>query len=175
MALTFDWSNLVVESSASITDLPAFHASLREAEDDAIGMLYPAIHRWKALDLGGAYFYQADFINGWTLKFSTAGNYTIVGNLNATIAQDAGVYVERKTSAAFITTAVGGTGPTAESIAAQVRTELAAELLRLNDLAKVHGLIAGTDLIVTPTARTAGDVVQAIGTAGDTVTVSRAP
>lgn len=117
MALTFDWSNLVVESSASITDLPAFHLALREAEDDAAGMIYPVIHKWKALDLGGAFFYQADFVNGWTLKFPTAGNYTINGNLNATIMPVAGVYVERKTSAAFITTAVGGTGPTAESIA----------------------------------------------------------
>lgn len=131
MALTFDWANLVVESSASITDLPAFHQSLRDAEDDAIGMIYPVIHTWKALDLGGAYFYQADFINGWTLKFPTAGNYTITGNLNASIVPVAGVYVERKTSAAFVTTSVGGGGPTAESIADAVRTELTPELARI--------------------------------------------
>ena len=91
MALTYDWANLVVESSASITDLPAFHRALRDAEDDAVGMIYPVVHKWKALDLGGAYFYQADFINGWTLKFPTAGNYTINGNLNATIVPVAGV------------------------------------------------------------------------------------
>lgn len=132
MALTFDWANLVVESSASITDLPAFHQALREAEDDAIGMLYPVIHKWKALDLGGgAFFYQADFINGWVLKFPTPGDYVVVGNLNADIIRDAGVYVERKTSAAFVTTSVGGGGPTADSIADAVRTELSPELARI--------------------------------------------
>jgi hypothetical protein len=120
MALTFDWSNKIVESSASITDLLAFHDYLRAAEDDAIGMLYPVVHKWKALDLGGAFFYQADFINGWTLKFPSAGNYTIIGNLNATIVPVAGVYVERKTSAAFVTTAVGGSGPTSSDIASAV-------------------------------------------------------
>lgn len=120
MALTFNWASLVVESSASITDLPAFHLLLREAEDDAIGMVYPVIHKWKALDLGGAFFYQADFINGWQLKFPTPGNYSIAGNLNAVIVPVAGVYVERKTSAAYVTTAVGGSGPTAADIAAAV-------------------------------------------------------
>lgn len=118
MALSFDWANLVVESDASITDLVVFHQALRAAEDDAVGMLYPTIHTWKALDLGGgAYFYQADFINGWKLKFPVAGSYSINGNLNATIIPVAGVYVERKTSAAFTTTAVGGSGPTPEDIA----------------------------------------------------------
>ena len=118
MALTFDWANLVVQSDASITDLPAFHASLRSAEDDAIGMVYPVIHSWKVLDLGGgAYFYQADFINGWRLKFPVAGNYEIKGNLNAAIIPVSGVYVERRTSAAFVTTAVGGSGPSSSDIA----------------------------------------------------------
>ena len=121
MALVFDWSNKVVESDASITDLPAFHAALRDAEDDELGMLYPTIHTWRALDLGsGAFFYACDFINGWRLKFTPAGNYTITGNLNAEIIPVASVYVERKTSAAFATTAVGGSGPTAADIAAAV-------------------------------------------------------
>ena len=66
----------------------------------------------------------------------------------------------------------GGSSPA--SIADQVRIELAAELLRIMDLAKVHGLVPGTDLVVTPTSRTAGDVAQTITEAGSTVTVSRA-
>ncbi len=112
MALTFDYANLVIESDASITDLPAFHAACRDAEDSATGMFYPVTHTWKALDLGGAFFYQADLSNGWTLKFPTPGNYTILGNLNGTIVPVAGVYVERKTSAAYITTAIGAAGVT---------------------------------------------------------------
>jgi hypothetical protein len=121
MAVTINWAGLVVECTSSITDLPAFHAALRAVEDDATGMLYPTIHTWKALDLGGgAFFYGMDFVNGWTLKFATPGNYVIAGNLNATIVPVAGVYVERRTSAAFVTTAVGGSGPSATAIAAAV-------------------------------------------------------
>jgi hypothetical protein len=82
--------------------------------------------------LGGAFFYQCDFVNGWRLKFPNAGNYTISGNLNATIIPVTGVYVERKTSAAYVTTAVGGTGPTAADIAAAVRANLSAELARID-------------------------------------------
>ena len=132
MALTFDAVNLTIESSASILDLPVFHAALRDWEDSDVAAIYPVTHTWKALDLGGAFFYQADLINGWKLKFPTPGNYTISGNLNATITPVAGVYVERKTSAAFATTAVGGSGPTAADIAAQVRIELAAELAKID-------------------------------------------
>jgi hypothetical protein len=65
--------------------------------------------------------------------------------------------------------------PSAASIAAQVRTELAAELLRITEVAKIHGLVQGVNLVVTPTSRTAGDIAQTIS--GDGVsssTVSRA-
>lgn len=121
MAISIDWGNKVIESTASITDLPAFHASLRALEDDAAGAIHPVTHTWKALDLGGgAYFYQADLVNGYVLKFPTAGNYTITGNLNGTITPVAGVYVERQTSAAYVTTAIGGSGPSAADIAAAV-------------------------------------------------------
>jgi hypothetical protein len=120
MTISVDWENLVIESTASITDLPAFHANLRDFEDDAIGMIYPVTHTWKALDLGGgAFFYGCDLINGWQLKFVGAGPFQISGNLNGTII-DTGVQVERKTSAAYVTTAIGGSGPSAADIAAAI-------------------------------------------------------
>lgn len=56
-----------------------------------------------------------------------------------------------------------------------VRTELQAELTRIIELAQIHGLVVGTDLVVTPTTRTAGSVSQGISEAAGTVTVSRAP
>lgn len=148
MALTFDAATLTIESTASITDLPAFHAALRDWEDSAAAAVYPVTHTWKALDLGaGAFFYQADLANGWKLKFPTPGNYTINGNLNATITPVAGVYVERKTSAAFATTAIGGSGPTAADIAAAVialaqTTPIQADLRRVTGQA-ING--AGTE------------------------------
>ena len=142
MALTFVPATLTIESTTSITDLPAFHASLRDWEDSEEGAIYPVTHTWKALDLGGAYMYQCDFINGWTLKFPNPGNYTITGNLNATITQVSGVYVERKTSAAYTTTAIGGGGPTAAEIAAELLSSLQATAIPVN-LTKVRGQTIG--------------------------------
>ena len=121
MSLTFNTATYTIESTASITDLPAFHAELRDWEDSEQGAIHPVTHSWKALDLGGGgFFYQADLLSPWVLKFPNAGNYTISGNLNATIVPVAGVYVERKTSSAYVTTAVGGSGPSAADIAAAV-------------------------------------------------------
>lgn len=121
MTISVDWQNMVIESTASILDLPVFHAALRDLEDDAVGAVYPVTHKWKALDLGGgAFMYQCDLINGYTLKFPSAGNYAIKGNLNGTIVPVAGVYVERQTALAYATTAIGGSGPTAADIAQAV-------------------------------------------------------
>ena len=127
MTISIDWPNKIIESDASILDLPAFHATLRDLEDDAAGAIWPVTHTWKALDLGGgAFFYQADLINGYALKFIGAGPFQINGNLKGSIV-DTGVQVERTTSAAFSTTAVGGSGPSAESIAAAVLSALKAD------------------------------------------------
>lgn len=121
MTITVVPASLTIESTASILDLPAFHAVLRDWEDEVGGIIYPVTHTWKALDLGGgAFFYQADLVNGWQLKFPNAGSYQIDGNLNGTIVPVAGVYVERKTSAAYVTTAIGGSGPSAADIASSV-------------------------------------------------------
>jgi hypothetical protein len=59
------------------------------------------------------------------------------------------------------------------TVAGQVRSELAAELLRIIELAKLHGLVEGAPLVVTETSRTAGDVAQAVNTSGGTTTVTR--
>ena len=138
MTISIDWPNKIIESDASILDLPAFHASLRDLEDDAAGAIWPVTHTWKALDLGGgAFFYQADLINGYSLKFIGSGPFQINGNLRGSIV-DTGVQVERMTSAAFSTTAVGGSGPSAESIAAATVAALQAIFLRV-DAAKMNG------------------------------------
>ena len=132
MTISIDWPNKIIESDASILDLPAFHATLRDLEDDAAGAIHPVTHRWKALDLGGgAFFYQADLINGYALKFIGTGPFQISGNLKGSII-DTGVQVERTTSAAFSTTAVGGSGPSAESIAAAVVSALQGTTIPVN-------------------------------------------
>lgn len=118
MAITVDWVNKIILSTANITDLKAFHLELRDLEYSETGMVNDTIHNWAALDLGGgAFFYAVDLINGYQLKFPNPGNYIISGNLNATIVPVAGVYVERRTSAAYITTSVGASGSTPEQVA----------------------------------------------------------
>ncbi len=135
MALTFDPAAKVIDSSESILDLPAFHAALRDWEDGEVGAIHPVTHTWKALALGGgAFMYGLDLINGWQLRFPAPGNYAIQGNLNATILPVAGVYVERKTAAAYATTTVGGSGPSAADIASQVRAALVADLERITQI-----------------------------------------
>lgn len=76
------------------------------------------------------------------------------------------------TGADYTGTATGGSGLTAEEIAAAVRTELAAELQQLTKVSKIHGV--GVPLVVTSSQRQAGDLVQTITTVGDTTTVSAA-
>ena len=130
--ISIDWPNKIIESDSSILDLPAFHATLRDLEDDAAGAIHPVTHTWKALDLGGgAFFYQVDLIHGYALRFVGAGPFQINGNLRGSIV-DTGVQVERTTSAAFSTTAVGGSGPSAESIAAAVLAALQATTIPVN-------------------------------------------
>lgn len=109
MALTPDFTNKLILADASITDIIQFHKDVRDIEQSDAGMLYPVAHTYKRVDLGGgAYFHAVDAVNGWQLKFPAPGNYTVVGNINFTIVPVAGVYVDRKTSAAFAT--VAGTG-----------------------------------------------------------------
>lgn len=109
--MTIDYANLIVMMDASIIDIPAFHRTLRDAEFTSTGILYPAIHTYKQVDLGGGAIFPAiDFINGWTLQFP-AGNYTMSGgNLNATINPIAGCYVKQTQSAAYAVTESGGSG-----------------------------------------------------------------
>ena len=127
MAITINTTDYLIESNTDILDLLVFHNSLRDWEDSPTGMIYPITHKWKALDLGsGAFFYQADIQAPWRLKFTSPGNYKINGNLNAEIIQDNGVYVERKTSAAYVTTSIGGSGPSAEDIANAVLSAIRA-------------------------------------------------
>jgi len=118
--ITIDWTNKTVLSDSSITDIVAFKDTIRDLEDDAIGMMNAPIIAYKKVDLGGgAFFHDVPFINGYQLKFPNAGNYTVVGNIGATIVPVDGVYVDRIKSAAFATVAGQGStlAPTASEIA----------------------------------------------------------
>lgn len=106
--LSMDWGNRIVQSDASILDLPMFKEEIRLLEQGEDGILYPPIVTYKKVDLGGgAYFHAVDFINGYTLKFTGTGVYQILGNLNCTIVPT-GVQVERTKASAFATSSTSG-------------------------------------------------------------------
>jgi len=144
VTISVDWTNKLVMSTASILDLPAFKDSIRDLEYDTIGMQYPGVISYKRVDIGGgAYFHAVDLINGYQLKFTGSGPFRVVGNLSGTIV-DTGVQIERETSAAFSTTAVGGSGPSAGQIADEVMSRIAASFVPA-DVKRVNGVtIVGT-------------------------------
>ena len=107
--ISIDWENKVVESTASITDLPAFKDTIRDLEDDAEGMLYSPVIIYKKVIVGSGALHAVDFINGYRLKFIGAGPFVITGNLNATIIPT-GVQIEREKSLSFVTVASDGGG-----------------------------------------------------------------
>lgn len=139
MTITIDWQNKLVLSDASITDVVVFKETIREFEDDAEGLLHDPVIAYKRVDLGGgAYFHDVPFINGYQLKFPSPGNYTVIGNIGATIVPVAGVFVDRTKAAAFSTTASGGSGPSAAEIAAEVLAVLQATAIPV-DAVKING------------------------------------
>lgn len=121
MAISIDWGARRVVSTASILDIVEFKDTIRDLEDNSEGVLYPPVITYKRLDLGGgAFFHAVDFINSYQLIFPNAGNYSIIGNIGATIVPVAGVFVDRTKSAAFSTVSSGGGGLSGSDINAIV-------------------------------------------------------
>lgn len=115
--VSIDWENKVVESTTSITDLPAFKDTIRDLEDDAEGMLYAPVIIYKKVIVGSGALHAVDFINGYRLKFIGVGPFVITGNLNATIIPT-GVQIEREKSLSFVTVASDGGGTSSFDTAA---------------------------------------------------------
>ena len=147
----------------------------------------PAFRQAGGDDLGGGlsippYMF---LLNGWRVRpleanqtviitgnlFVDGGGVPVVstlGNFNVSVQYTVPVQAQGISTS-------GSTGPSASDIAAAVRLELQGELLRVLELSKLHGLVIGSDLVVTETTRTAGTVAQTIATAGSTTTVRRQP
>lgn len=121
MALTLDYINRIVVSDDSITDAVAFHALLRDIESSEIGMLYPPVHTYKAVQLGGGAIFPAiAFINGWSLEF-VAGNFDLSGgNYDLTINPVDNCYVRNIQAGAYAVTSVGGVGLSQDDVVAVV-------------------------------------------------------
>jgi hypothetical protein len=175
--ITIDWGTKVINIPQSFLtpisgvlyelDVNAFRLALKDLEDSAEGMPYPDTHRHNTeLVLSGTtYARSVEIINGYTVSFESVGShYTVrcVG-ANHNIADvlnfnDVNLIIGNSAGLQIVTS---GSGLSTEQDAI------------LQALAKIHGLLSGTPLVVTPTSRTAGDVTQTIDTAGTTVTVTR--
>ena len=138
MALSANFATKVITSTTSITDVVAFHLALRDIEDDPLAMVYPVVHTYKEIDLGGSVFPAVAFINGWTLQFP-AGNWEIRGgNVAATINPVANCYVKYTASAAYAVTSIGAGGATPEDIAAAVLAAINLQTIPVNTV-KMNG------------------------------------
>ncbi|MDZ7906181.1 MAG: hypothetical protein U5N55_10710 [Cypionkella sp.] len=159
MAITVDWAARQVIATSSITDIVDHHDDLRAFEESAEGMMYPPIITYKVLDLGGgASFIGLAYINGYQLIFPNAGNYTILGNIEADVIPVAGVFVDRTKSAAFATVSGSGGGDTWETVLEGTYT--AAELMRI--MASVlAGKVSGMDANA-PVFRSVGDTADRV-------------
>lgn len=176
MALTVDFANRIVHSDASITDMVAFHLALRDIEDNPDAMLYPVIHTYKAVQLGGgAVFPAIAFVNGWTLQFP-AGNWAVRGgNLDCTINPASGAYVERLQSAAYAVTSIGAGGATPDDIASAVwaHSTGAAVATRMAEAWARLGLDPSKPLVTGQTEITFGQIVMALTGDATQTTVTR--
>ena len=182
---TFDFavSKIDVNSGVVDVDCSTLYQACRSAQATEEGIIYERLASGSglvALGPGVQVGLTLELLGSWQLRFPS-GNYVARvagGNLvggpgGDPIAYTAGVQALLIQSAASTVVTAGGSVPTAAQNAAAVRTELAAELQRVTDVAAIHGLIGGSPLQVTATARTAGTIVQQIDESAGTVTVER--
>lgn len=125
---------------------------------------------------------SADAVASYAIGAAVAADFAASYNILNTDAVQSDCTASYAIRAAVIADCVAtysistGSMPTAAEIAARVRVELASELAYIMDLAKIHALVLGTSLAVTPSSRVAGSVVQTISGDGVTnTTISRSP
>lgn len=154
------WSRWVdwVATSDNSKFLPAFEQVGGQTIDAGAGTSIPI---------------YAFLLNGWRIKPQEA-NHTLTINDGVLLVDGGGdpivnttgsftVRVNYSQPVQAITVATGGSS-------GGLTTEQAN---MLSDIAKIHGLIAGISLVVSPTARSAGDITQTITDVAGTVTVTR--
>lgn len=181
MAITLDGATKrIILDSASVTAADIWS---RWVDWHQSNMEWPlAFTLVGGIALGGGLFIPPYFflLNGWRVRpMESNHNLTITGNLfvdggGVPVVSTLGTYQVNvnytvPVMAQGISTS-GSSGPSAVDIAAAVRLEIAVELARISKLANLSAIDA--TLVVTPTTRSAGALVQTISTVGDTTTVS---
>jgi hypothetical protein len=186
MPITIDPANKrLILDSASVTAQAIYVAWVDWLTLSDNAKYLPAFTTAGGDDLGGGLFIPGYYFleNGWRVRpMESNHNLTITGNLfvrggGVPVVSTLGTYQVNvnytvPVQAQGIATS-GSSGPSAPDIAAAVRSELAVEMARLLDLAKINGLVVGVDAVVTPSTRVAGDVSQIISESAGAVTVAR--
>ena len=177
MAIVFDPAQKrIVLDSASVSAAEIFSRweDWIAAGDNA--KYLPAFRQVGGDDLGGGLSIPAYFFlqNGWRVRPMEAHHtLTLNGNLftdDGTEPVVATIGSWRVLTRLIVpvqaqTVNIGGGGGSAGLTAAQAE--------QLLSLAKVHGLIPGSPLVVTPTSRSAGDLAQSVQESAGAVTVER--
>lgn len=179
----FETSIIDVDAGTADVDCGSLYTAIKLAQASEEGIIYERVGKGSglvSLGPGVQVGLTLELLGAWQLRFP-AGNYVarvaggnfVGGPGGDPIAYTAGVQALLIQSAASTVVTAGGSVPTAAQNATAVRGELAAELQRVTDVAAIHGLIGGSPLQVTATARTAGTIVQQIDESAGTVTVER--
>lgn len=176
MAITIDWATKVITIPKADTslvsagppeirslDVDAFHESLRDLEDDEVGIVFDVTHNYRgtATLSGVVYAPLVEIINGYTVTFENGAyavdldgannNITDVVNLNT-------VSLRSKNSAGLQIVSVGS-------------GLSASEQAKLDELWKVAGLDSANPAVFTPSGIDAGAGVD-INITGDGTTTS---
>lgn len=175
MAISIDWASGVISvPQADLTnlgggvyelDVDAFRLELKDLEDSEAGMAFPTTHNHNTeVTLSGVtYARVVEVLSPYTVEFED-GSYTVacvganhnlsdvkvVNSVSLIIGNSAGLIV-----------VTSGSGLSVE------------QATQLEELWRIHGLEAGTDLVVDSTSRTAGAIAQTIGESSGVVTVTR--
>lgn len=148
-------------------DVDAFRLALKSIEDSEEGVAFPDTHRHNtAVTLSGVtYARTLEIINGYTVTFEDVGTpYTVscVGaNHNLADVKNVNQVSLIVGNAAGLITVSSGSGLSVEQAG------------MLEALAKIHGLVMGAPLVVSPTTREAGGIEQTIEESAGVVTVER--
>lgn len=177
MAISINWSTKIITvPQADLTamgggvyqlDVDAFRLALKNIEDSEEGSVFPDTHRHSTqVTLSGVTYARTfEVINGYTVTFQDTGTpYTVLcvgANHNLADVKNVNQVSLIIGNAAGLISVTSGSGLSVEQAG------------MLEALAKIHGLVMGAPLVVSPTTREAGGIEQTIEESAGVVTVER--
>lgn len=180
MAISIDWPSKIIHvPKADMTliqvspeirelDLYQLHLTLRDLEDDPIGIVFPRTHRHNAaVSLGGiTYAATIEIINGYTITFEDDQYAVNLVGANSNVGDVVNVnqVSVRSANAAGLVIVNSGSGLSAK------------EKQQLEELWKIRGLDKNNPVTVTPAQEVSGNItIKITGDGVNTSTGTRQP